>query len=257
MSTKTDLAKEIIVKKSPVYSKMRKYFRGKTEITEIRIETDEESALIEKPKGTYITVEADYARLPFGDFDEELSALAAETEKLLSDKSKILVIGIGNPLLTADSLGPVAAEMIPCGKLFGKELCAFSPGTEGKTGIEPDVLISAAVEKLKPTAVILIDALAAEDISHICKTIQLTDSGLAPGSGAGKRKTALCKETLGTPTAAMGTPTVIRYPDSDSVFVSPNDIALMVKKAARLMACAITLAVFPELGAETVKEMVI
>lgn len=257
MSTKTDLAKEIIVKKSPVYAKMKKFFRGKTEITEIRIETDDESALIGKPKGAYITVEADSVRFPAGDFDEEASALAAETEKLIPDKRMVLVAGIGNSSLTADSLGPAVAEILPCGEIFGRKLCALSAGVGGKTGIEPEMLVSAAAEKLKPSAVILVDALAAEDIAHICRTIQITDSGLAPGSGVAGGKNAISKENLGVSTVAMGTPTVIRYPGSDSVFVSPNDVDVKIKRSARLMASAITLAVFPELGIETVKEMVL
>lgn len=256
MSTKTDLAKEIIVKKSPVYAKMRKFFRGKTEITEIKIETDEESAFFEKPKGIYVTVEADFARIPFADFDGEASALAAEAAKLIPDKSRVLVIGLGNSSLTADSLGPVSAEMLPCGKFSGKEICSLVPGVFGKTGIEPKVLISAAAEKIKPSAVVLVDALAAEDISHICKTIQLTDSGISPGSGLCGGKEPICEENLGIPVIAIGTPTVIRYPASDSVFVSPNDIDVMIKKSARLIACAVGLAVFPELGIETIKEMV-
>ena len=257
MSTKTDLAKEIIDKKSFVYAKKRSFFHGDTKITEVRIETEEDSALFEKPKGTYITVEADSIRVPFSDFFGEVSALAAEAQKLLPEKGDILVIGIGNSSLTADSLGPLAAEMVPCGEFSGRRLFSFSPGTFGKTCIEPEILISAAVEKLRPEAVILIDALAAEDISHICRTVQLTDSGIAPGSGVGKAKASLNKETLGVPAVAIGTPTVIRYPDSDSVFVSPNDIDIRIKKAARLIACAAALAVFPSLGPETVSEMII
>lgn len=257
MSTKTDLAKEIIDKNPSGYSKIRKFFCGETEITEVRIETGEDSALIGKPKGIYITVEADSLRLPFGDFSAELSAISAELRKLIPEKGDILAVGIGNRSLTADSLGPLSAEILPCGELFGRRLCALSPGTFGKTGIEPEILISAAVERLGPSAVVLIDALAAEDISHVCRTVQLSDSGLSPGSGVGKGKTAINKKTLGVPVIAVGTPTVIRYPDSDSVFVSPNDIDILIKKAARLIASSIALAVFPSLGAETVAEAVI
>lgn len=257
MSTKTDLAKEIIDKKSFDYSKIRRFFHGETEITEVLIETDEDSALFGKSKGLYITVEADSVRVPFSDFSAEASALASEAKKLLPEKGDILAVGIGNSSLTADSLGPMAAEILPCGELFGRKLCSLSPGTFGKTAVEPEILISAAVEKLRPSAVIAIDALAAEDISHICRTVQLSDCGLAPGSGVGNGKYALDRASLGVPVIAMGTPTVIRYPDSDSVFVSPNDIDFLIKKAARLIACAVVLAVFPNLCPEAAAEMIL
>lgn len=257
MSTKTDLAKEIIDKKSFIYAKKQSFSFGGTEIFEVRIETDEDSALFGKPKGIYITVEADSIRIPLSDFFGEAFALASEIRKMIPEKGDILLVGIGNSSLTADSLGPLTAEMIPCGEFSGRKLFAFSPGTFGKTHIEPEIFIFAAIEKLRPAAVIFIDALAAEDISHICRTIQLTDSGISPGSGVGRAKAPLNKENLGVPAIAIGTPTVIRYPDSDSVFVSPNDIDILIKKAARLIAFAAVLAVFPSLDSKTVSEMIL
>ena len=111
----------------------------------------------------------------------------------------------------------------------------------------------------KPDLIILVDSLAAENISHIGSTVQLTDSGIRPGSGIGKGKRELSSETLGVPVLAIGVPTVIRYPgiEHEKVFVSPNDIDVTVKRAAKLIALGIDLAVFPEFGLDGIKEMVL
>ena len=173
MSTKTDLAKEIINKISSEYSKKRSFFFGKTEISEILIETAEESAFFGKPKGKYVTVEADFPRLPLGNFENEVLAISAELKKLLPEGGNVLAVGIGNGFLTADSLGPLSAENLLCGEFFGRKLFALVPGVFGRTGIEPEILIKAAVEKLSPAAVIVIDSLAAESAKNDCRSVQL------------------------------------------------------------------------------------
>ena len=163
MSIKTDLAKEIINKISPDYAKKRGFLFGKTEISEIFIETDDEANFFGKPKGKYVTVEADFPRLPFGNFDEEVLAIASELRKMLPEKGSVLAVGIGNSFLNADSLGPLAVENLLCGDSFGRKLFSLVPGVFGRTGIEPEILIKSAVEKLSPSAVILVDSLAAEN----------------------------------------------------------------------------------------------
>lgn len=257
MSTKTDLAKEIIGRNFPDYSKKRRFFCGDTEIFEISIETAEDSRLFGKPKGKYITVEADFPRIPTGDFDEEAFAVSAELKKLLPENGNILAVGIGNAFLTADSLGPASAENLLCGEFFGRKLFSLIPGVFGRTGTEPEILIKSAVEKLAPSAVIIIDSLAANDIGNVCRSVQLSDSGLAPGSGLCGGKTALSEETLGVPVVAIGTPTVTRLSDSDSVFVSPNDIDILIRRAAKLISAAINLAVFPEAGPDFIKGIIL
>ena len=104
---------------------------------------------------------------------------------------------------------------------------------------------------------ILIDSLAAEDIKNVCRSVQISDSGLAPGSGFGGGKTAFTEETLGVPVIAIGTPTVTRLSHSDSVFVSPNDIDILVRRAAKLISSAINLAVFPEAGLDFIKGIIL
>ena len=255
MSTKTDLAKEIINKISSEYSKKRSFFFGKTEISEILIETAEESAFFGKPKGKYVTIESDFPRLPSADFENEALAISSELEKMLPDSKNILAVGIGNGFLAADSLGPLSAENLLCGEFFGRKLFSLVPGVFGRTGIEPEFLIKSAIEKLSPSAVIVIDSLAAENIKNVCRSVQLCNFGLAPGSGFGNAKTALSEETLGVPVIAIGSPTVTGLSDSD--FVSPFDIDILVRRTAKLISAAVDLAVFPEAGIDFIKGIIL
>ncbi len=257
MSTKTDLAKEIIDKISPEYSKKKTFFRGNTRITRILIETDEESAAIEKPKGRYVTAEADSVRFPYENFDGEAEALASELAELLPKEGDILLAGLGNKNLTADSLGVLSAEKTLCGNFGKRKLMRIVPGTEGRTGIDPKRMIFAAVKEFSPAAVILVDSLAAENISHICRSIQITDSGIAPGSGISPKKEAISEKTLGVPVIAVGTPTMIRYPAKENIMVSQSDIDVLIERAAALIGVGISLAVFPEAGIDFIKETVI
>ena len=255
MSTKTDLAKEIIDKISPDYAKKRSFFFKSTEISEVLIETDKEAAFFEKPKGRYVTVEADFPRFAFEKFDEEVFAAASEIGKMLPEKGDIFAVGIGNGALTADSLGPLAAENLLAGEYFGRKLFSAVPGVSGRTGVELSVFVSALAEKLSPAALIIIDSLAAENLENICRSVQLSNSGLAPGSGFGRVKTALSAENLGVPVVAVGSPTVARLSDSD--FVSPGDIDILVRRTAKLISAAVNLAVFPEAGLDFIKGIIL
>ena len=255
MSTKTDLAKEIINKKSPAYSKKRKFLFGETEIFEVLIETPEESAFFGKPIGKYVTVEADFPKLPFGNFENEVFAISAELKKLLPESGNILAVGIGNSFLTADSLGPLSAENLLCGEFFGRKLFSLVPGVFGRTGIDPEILIRSAAEKLSPSAVIIIDSLAAEKVENVCRSVQLSDSGISPGSGFSGGKPVISEKTLGVPVVAIGSPTVTSV--SDSVFVSPDDIDVLVRRTAKLISAAINLSVFPEAGIDFIKGIIL
>lgn len=253
MSIKTDLAKELFDKISPNYPKKRSFVFGKTEISEISIETKADSETFGKPLGKYVTIEVDFPRKPFENFYEEANAVAFELRKMLPLSGTVLAVGLGNSFLTSDSLGPLTAEKLCCGELFGRKLCSVTTGVFGRTAIEPQILISALTEKLSPSAVVLIDSLAAENIDCVCHSVQLCDSGLSPGSGLSAEKQPISAKTLGIPVIALGTPTVTRISSSDSVFVSPNDIDVLVKRCAKLLSLAICLAVFPEDESEFIK----
>lgn len=262
MSMKSDLAKEIFSGLEEKFPGTKTFHRrGNIDFSQIDIKSDGLSALLEKPKGRYVTMEAESVTDPSLGSDGEISALAEEIASLLPQRGTILVAGIGNVELTADSLGAKAAGMVLAGTFFERRLCCLSTGVCGRTGFEAFDMIASAAAMTKPAAVILIDALAAEDISHIGRTVQITDTGIRPGSGIGTGKRELSEKTLGVPVVAIGVPTVIRFPFKGErgreVFVSPNDIDITVKRAARLIALAVNLAVFPELGLDAIKELVL
>ena len=254
MSIKTDLAKEIIDRISPEYSKKLEFYRAGTKITRIAVENPKDSALINKPIGKYITVEADSPRMLYGKFDEEAEAIASELKELLPKSGDILVAGIGSAFLTADSLGPISAEKIIRQSFKNRKILVLIPGTEARTGMTPGRLILSAVREFSPSAVILIDSLAAENIGNVCKSIQITDSGIAPGSGIFADAAAIDEKFLGVPTVGIGSPTVAGLSEK-GVFVSPKDIDFLVQRTASLIAAGISLAVFPELGIEFIKEI--
>lgn len=256
MSIKTDLAKEIINRISPEYSKKLEFFRGETKIIRIAVEKPEEAALINKPLGRYVTLEADSPRMLYGKFDSEAEAVGSELREFLPKDGDILAVGLGNPFLTADSLGPLAAEKIIRQSIGKRKILLLSPGTEARTGMEPGRLILSAVREFSPKAVVLIDSLAAADIKNVCRSIQITDSGIVPGSGISEKAAAIDGKFLGVKAIAIGSPTVAGISEN-GVPVSPKDIDFLIKRTAALIAAGISLAVFPELGIDFIKENLI
>lgn len=259
LSIKSDLASEIIKGISKENLPKIKYHRfGSVDITKIEIENESQSKAAFRPCGKYISIEAESVLDPTANSDEEIAAIAVELSALLPEQGTVLAVGIGNEALAADSLGAAAISAMCAGSFFGRRLCCLSTGVCGKTGFSPLEMISSVIEMTKPAAVVLIDALAAEHISHIGKTVQLTDAGICPGSGAGREKFELSAAVLGVPAIAVGMPTVIGYPAQEqgkTMLVAPCDIDVTVKRAARLIALGIELAVFPALGLDTLKEL--
>lgn len=256
MSIKTDLAKEIINRIYPKYSKKTVIFRGETKIIKISIENPEDSKRINKPMGKYITVEADSPRMIFGKFDSEATAISSELGELLPRTGDILVAGIGNGNLLADSLGSLAVEKIIGRSIGERKILLLKIGTEAETGMEPFRRILSAVREFSPAGVIVIDSLAAEEIENVCKSIQITDSGIVPGSGVSKKTVPINEESLGVPTFAIGSPTVSGLSEK-GVFVLPKDADILIKRTASLIAAGISLAVFPELGIDFIKDSLI
>ena len=175
-----------------------------------------------------------YITLSFGDIwllgDEEKAALCRQlTFQLLQlaqasapNYRRVLVCGLGNRDLTTDAIGPLTVRSLQVNRHIlppeepepRVELSAFCPGVLGQTGIESADLVLAAVRHVRPDLVILLDALAARDEARLARTVQLSDTGLAPGSGIGNHRRPLNRDTLGVPVIAMGVPTVVslRHP---------------------------------------------
>lgn len=211
---RTDLAVEL-VKTTPTRQ------IDDIKITNITL-NEEEAKQINKKKGNYTTIE-------FEDVTDHTNAeklqniFAEELQKILKlenikDDDMCLIIGLGNEKSTPDSLGPlVVAQTLVTNYiyLYGtleegfRRVCAISPGVMGETGIETSDLLKSIVSTIKPNFVITIDALAASSVERVNKTIQMTDSGINPGSGVGNKRKEISKEILGIPTIAIGIPTVV------------------------------------------------
>lgn len=190
-----------------------------------RVEVFEEvgARIMGKPKGNYITIEAKEIKNRDKDVYEDTSrAVAQELSRLaqVDENSTTLVVGLGNWNVTPDSLGPkVISHLMVTRHIFEylpdqvdegvTPVCAISPGVLGITGIETGEIIEGLVDRIKPSRVIAIDALASRKLDRINTTIQISDTGISPGSGVGNKRKELSNHTLGVPVIAVGVPTVV------------------------------------------------
>lgn len=189
--------------------------------TRIRIEQESAAELLGRCKGEYLTLE--YRELPHCDTRtrEVLSCMIAQgVRSMLPKEGEVLVVGLGNRNVTADALGTRVVERMlvtrhlrqtVAGELRGKlrGVSAIAPGVLGLTGIETAELCRGLVRHVRPTAVIAIDALAAYETDRICTTVQITDTGIEPGSGVGNHRLGLTQDTLGVRVIAVGIPMVV------------------------------------------------
>ena len=239
----------------------------------MQIDSEEGAKALGKPCGRYVTLE-----LPrfFTRGDEEFSAAVAQLASLLrpllrGSDGLSLVVGLGNEQITPDALGPAAVRQVfPTRhlkqsetKLFSSfsEVAVCTPGVLGATGIESAAQIAAFCASLKPARVIVVDALAGADPERLCRTVQLADSGIAPGSGVGNDRACLSEASLGVPVTAIGVPTVIDAAlfggetSLAQLFVTPRDIDAVIRAAGRLIGYAIDLALHPGLNFEELVEL--
>lgn len=187
---------------------------GDMETTWVRIESPKAAQRLGKAQGIYWTLT--HPRLPYLS-PEERMVIAKEVSQmlrlLLPPKGDVLVLGLGNRHMTADALGDrVVSGVLVTRHLKEKRMrsvCAMAPGVLGITGVETAELALGMTQKLKPAAVLVIDALAAMETSHICTTIQLTDTGISPGSGVGNHRQGINEEWLHVPVIAIGIPMVV------------------------------------------------
>ncbi len=197
---------------------------GRIQVTRIGIDTDEAAKKLEKQRGNYITLDApELSARPLDLFEEMTETLSDElmqfTDKLKEDAT-ILVVGLGNRYITPDSLGPKVAEQIYVTRQITtylpeamdhpvRAVCAVSPGVMGVTGVETLEIVKGVVRSIQPDLVIAIDSLASRRTDRICTTLQLTDTGISPGSGIGNTRAGINQEVLGVPVLAIGVPLVV------------------------------------------------
>lgn len=223
MNLNTDLAAEAVDTLKSKNKEFKKYQNIKLIETKVDLKLSKE---INKKQGDYYLIDISNENindstslLKIEEFLTNLLKKILKREKITS-KHKGLIVGLGNLNITPDSLGPkVVDKVIVTRHLFELDeesisdgisnICALSPGVMGTTGIETSDIIKAIIEKINIDYVIVVDALKASTINRINKTIQITNSGISPGSGVGNRRKELSKDVLGIPVIAIGVPTVV------------------------------------------------
>lgn len=228
---RTDLALEIResfqedVEVEGVILRVRTDKKKDMKVSTVIIKTEEGSKKMGKPIGTYITMEVPHLEKDDKNYHEPL---ANEIKKYVKELAggfvgkSVLVAGLGNRDVTSDSLGPKVIDHLFITRHlireFGEEfkeknalgnISAVAPGVMAQTGMEAAEILSGIIQKTKPDLLIVIDALAARSLQRLNTTIQITDTGICPGSGVGNHRKALNKETLGVNVIAIGVPTVV------------------------------------------------
>ena len=279
-SIKTDLAEEL---RTHTMSEQAKERQGKIDgvlynertdgfikISAIEILDKNGEKALGKPKGRYVTISfPTAAHLTYADFIKLCDAVSVELRAFCWGYDHTLVCGIGNRSLSADAVGVLAAENIvvthhckrmdgiPFGMSGFGDVSVFSPGTLAKTGAESAELIRSIAAELRPDAIVAIDALAARDADRLARTIQISDTGIIPGSGIGNGRMALNMETMGIPVIAIGVPTVVdtatllydalkgQNPDEKilhslkGLFVAPKEIDTIAQHMGKIIGYAL------------------
>ncbi len=280
MSIRTDLALEM-TDTAESAGGIKRTIRGEAfKITEILLENDECGKSIGKQKGRYITLETQALSTLNDKYKEMVQEFAEELHTFIDGKNSVLVVGLGNDDITPDALGPCTASRVMATRHLKKEMpddefmCGLRDvsvlvsGVLGTTGIESAEIVKAVVERTNPDMLIVIDALACSDLSRLGNTIQISDAGIAPGSGVENKRKELSQNTLGIPVIAIGVPTIVDVhtvvesitgdePDANmpNMMVTPKNIDSLINHASRLMATGMNLALQPSLDFDEAAEM--
>ena len=282
LSIRTDIAVEFMEQKADDFGGVssNEYEKSGVKVTEVNIKTEKAAEKIGKPRGTYITFETQSC---FNiSYSEQLIDVLSEKFSTFVDRSdcNVLVVGIGNAEVTPDALGPKAALGIIATRHIETDLAeqiglkglrpvsVLSPGVLGQTGIEISEIIKGVVSKIDVDLIILIDALAARDISRLGKTIQISNTGIIPGSGVGNSRVELSRDTLGVDCVTIGVPTVedaatlcfqmtgVGCPDNEPFIVTQRDIDKIIENASDIISKALNIALQPHIERELLFSLV-
>lgn len=297
---RTDLACEKIIPKAEDGEESGVIYSESEEsgvlISRLEVISEKGQEAIGKPMGKYITLFCgNIWQFEEDQFEGVATVIADEirrlTDEILGRETKedctLLVVGLGNQYITADAIGPQTVKQITVtrhiremdSELFSKMNCcaisAITPGVLGQTGIEAVELIRGAAKDVSPDLVIVVDALAARSCERLASTIQLSDTGINPGSGIGNMRKTINSETIGFPVVALGVPTVV---DSSTLvydalqkagienisdelktvlnngrgfYVSPKESDIITKEIAKLLSTAINRAFYAEFSCMT------
>ncbi|MBR3561853.1 MAG: GPR endopeptidase [Oscillospiraceae bacterium] len=244
-------------------------------VSVVEVDTPAAARSLGKPMGAYVTLDLrPYWQHAEDALERAATAVGAELRALLPEVKTALVVGLGNNAMTPDAIGPQVAEHVLVTRHLMRDdafaaLTAVSvlvPGVLGRTGMEAAETIRGAVRTVRPDALIAVDALASRSLDRVCTTVQLTDTGIVPGSGVGNRRRALNRATLGIPVIAVGVPTVVDVATlaldileeagaadldpaalrgHDGVMVTPRDIDAQIRELSRVVGYGIDLALQP------------
>ena len=237
--SKYDLRTDLIIEKNLSNVINHHYIKDDISVDDITLDKDNE---LKKKEGKYITISFKDVT-DTNNFNNVLKVFSEELKKMLAfckidEKATCLVIGLGNPKIISDALGSkslsdiiVTRHMYLLGDVDKKyrNVCILEPNVMGITGIDSFEIIKNIIDEIKPDFVVAIDSLCAANIERLNKTIQITSTGITPGSGIGNNKEELSKETLGVPVIAIGVPTVV-----DSTVIVSDTINYLMKKIGYL-----------------------
>lgn len=253
-NTRTDLAMESFPAEDlPEGVTRQSYEALGFHVTDIEIRTVSASQELCKPIGRYISMETDrFFRREENSFAEAAEVLARTVQQLLplEKGESVLIAGLGNRAITPDAVGPEAVTRLLVTRHLIRQLpqdfgelrpvCAVETGVLGTTGMESAEYIRALFDAAKPDALIAVDALAARNPDKLCRTVQLTDSGIVPGSGVGNHRDELSARVFGVPVLAVGVPTVVDA--GRGLITTRRDIDQTVRDVGKLVAYGLNLA---------------
>lgn len=272
------------------------YKKGDITVTEIRITDENGEKAIGKPMGSYITLEVPNLLYSSEDYESACRILADELRKIypVDDNTNVMAVCLGNEDITADALGVKVFKNLMVTRHMKKyipehidssirSVSAVAPGVIGTTGIETADMIKGVVSRVKPDVIFAVDSLAARSIDRISTTIQIADTGIAPGAGIGNFTASLNEDTLGVKVIAIGVPTVVdavtivkdsidmisEIPDNEwsgiedrieqsisrnigELIVTPKEIDRVIQKVSKTIANGINLAVHSSLSLEDI-----
>lgn len=275
MDYRTDLAlerRELIKDSVPDGVSFEEEIIDEVKITRIEIKTNEGAAALSKPIGNYITLDLPPLRANPTECEKEIELISKELKPLIP-KGCVLVAGLGNHNITPDAIGPKTVEFTLSTRHVAdtmpqfnfRPVAAVAPGVMGQTGIETRDVIRGICDKIKADCIIAVDALASKSTHRLGSSIQISDSGICPGSGVGNSRKELSEKTLGVPVIAIGVPTVvdaltvaldanegeIKGQGADKLkglMVTPREIDSLILSVSRVLALAIGRALQPDLS---------
>ena len=273
MENRTDLAVECF--ESAEKTKLDGVIvRENNAVTTVEVTNENGALALGKPKGKYVTLNVQSFVTDTNVFDERLNEFSSVLKTVLpKNAASVLVVGVGNENITADSLGPKTNDYVLATRHILPDLqkslaaddlfnvATLTTGVLGETGIETAEIVKGIVRQISPDCVIAVDALAASSAERLGTTIQFSNSGISPGSGVGNHRYEISSTTVGVPVIAIGIPTVVSTgvisgDGSDTAFVTPREIDRITEQGAKLIGMGINVCLQKSLSVSDLSALV-